>query len=83
MIVIEKYTVKQRYCDRCGCKEDADSQSALDINGILWHWHHKSDFRLPDFSDSFMLSPPNFLDRFDLCPSCYCYYHCQHAQGLV
>lgn len=81
MIVIEQYTVKQRYCDRCGCKEDADSQSALDSNGMLWHWHHKSDFRLPDFSDGPMLTAPNYLDRIDLCP--HCYYHYQHEQGLA
>ena len=80
MIVIQKYTVKQRYCDCCGYKEDADNQSAL-IDGNLWHWHHKPDFRLPDFSDSFMRSPPNYLDRVDLCPLCY--YHYQQAQGLV
>lgn len=81
MIVIEQYTVKQRYCDRCGCKEDADSQSARDENGILWHWHHKSDFRLPDFSDGPMLTAPNYLDSIDLCP--HCYYHYQHEQGLA
>ena len=81
MTVIEKYTVKQRYCDHCGCKEDADNQCARDDNGILWHWHHKSDFRLPDFSDGPMLTVPNYLDRFDLCP--HCYYQYQHEQGLV
>ena len=80
MIVIEKYTVKQRYCDRCGCKEDADNQSAL-INGIVWHWHLKPNFRLPDFSDGPMLTAPNYLDRIDLCPLCY--FHYQQAQGLV
>ena len=80
MIAITQYTVKQRYCDHCGCKADADNQSAL-IDGNPWHWHLKPDFRLPDFSDSFMPSPPNYLDRVDLCPTCY--YHYQHEQGLV
>lgn len=80
MIVIEKYTVKQRYCDRCGCKEDADNQSAL-INGIVWHWHLKPNFRLPDFSDRPMITAPNFLDSIDLCP--HCYYQYQHEQGLA